>query len=191
MVVLITAIIVAGVTFAFGVKKGWLSFLDSYTALGIEDTAKGDYGKSGTNNSKGDLADSECSLEIRCDTILNNMDRLKAGKEEFVPENGCIIPETVYKFKDGETVFDILKKACDSEDIPIEYSWVPLYGSYYIEGINNLYEFDCGKESGWTYKVNGDSPNYGCSSYELKGGETIVWNYTCQGLGSDVEDREK
>ncbi len=40
-----------------------------------------------------------------------------------------------------------------------------MYNSYYVEGIGNLYEFDCGKESGWMYKVNGRFPNYGCSSY--------------------------
>lgn len=52
--------------------------------------------------------------------------------------------------------------------------------------INHLYEFDCGVESGWMYKVNEWFPNYGCSAYELKGGEDIVWCYTCNGLGEDV-----
>ena len=61
-----------------------------------------------------------------------------------------------------------------------------MYDSYYIEGINNLYEFDCGSESGWMYKVNGWFPNYGCSAYPLKDGDVIVWCYTCNGLGADV-----
>ena len=33
-----------------------------------------------------------------------------------------------------------------------------MYNSYYVEGIGNLYEFDCGSESGWMYKVNGWFP---------------------------------
>lgn len=33
-----------------------------------------------------------------------------------------------------------------------------MYNSAYIEGINNLYEFDCGELSGWMYKVNGLVP---------------------------------
>lgn len=74
----------------------------------------------------------------------------------------------------------------NERNIQIEYSYTPLYGSYYIEGINHLYEFDCGKQSGWMYKVNGWFPNYGCSSYKLEGGETIVWAYTCKGLGTDI-----
>ena len=36
------------------------------------------------------------------------------------------------------------------------------------------------------YKVNGWFPNYGCSSYKLEDGDTIVWCYTCKGLGTDV-----
>ena len=33
--------------------------------------------------------------------------------------------------------------------IQLEFSYTPLYASYYIEGINHLYEFDVGPESGW------------------------------------------
>ena len=61
----------------------------------------------------------------------------------------------------------------------------PVYNSAYIEGISNLYEFDCGERSGWMYKVNGWFPNYGCSRYELKNGDKIEWVYTCD-LGRDV-----
>ena len=57
---------------------------------------------------------------------------------------------------------------------------------YYIQGINNLYEFDCGAQSGWMYKVNGWFPNYGCSKYTLEDGDDIVWCFTCNGLGADV-----
>ena len=60
-----------------------------------------------------------------------------------------------------------------------------MYNSAYIEGINNLYEFDCGELSGWMYKVNGWFPNYGCSRYQLKEGDVIEWVYTCD-LGVDV-----
>ena len=93
---------------------------------------------------------------------------------------------TTVEFTPGETVFDVLKRVCEASDLQIEYSWTPLYDSYYIEGINHLYEFDCGFESGWMYKVNGWFPNYGCSAYTLQGGEEIVWAYTCVGLGMDL-----
>lgn len=127
-----------------------------------------------------------CTVQIRCDTILNNLGDLTSGKEAYVPENGIILGTTTVEFTEGETAFDVLKRVCDYYGIQIEYSYTPLYGSYYIEGINYLYEFDCGSQSGWMYKVNGWFPNYGCSSYTLADGDTMVWVYTCQGLGADV-----
>ena len=125
-------------------------------------------------------------LEIRCDTILNNMEDLTPGKEEFVPSNGVILPMVEVPFYENETVFEVLNRICKKANIQIEYSWTPLYGSYYIEGINHLYEFDCGEQSGWMYKVNEWFPNYGCSSYYVEDGDLIVWCYTCKGLGQDV-----
>ncbi len=124
--------------------------------------------------------DNVCSIIIRCDEILENMDDLKEGKNKYVPQDGTILNATSIEFEEGETVFDILARVCENADIQLEYSWVPLYDSYYVEGINNLYEFDCGKQSGWQYEVNGWSPNYGCSSYTIKSGDAIVWSYTCE-----------
>ena len=69
----------------------------------------------------------------------------------------------------------------------MEYMDTPLYDSAYIEGIGNLYEFDCGNESGWMYCVNDQFPNYGCSHHMLADGDVIRWKYTCD-LGRDVGD---
>ena len=127
-----------------------------------------------------------CTITILCHTILDNMDALEAAKVPYVPEDGVILPTITVEFTPGETVFHVLQRVCTAAELQIEYSWTPLYDSYYIEGISHLYEFDCGFESGWMYKVDGWFPNYGCSAYELKGGEEIVWAYTCVGLGADL-----
>ena len=127
-----------------------------------------------------------CTVTVRCDTILQNREKLRQGKQPYVPEDGVILPVITVEFTPGETVFDVLQRVCEAAQLQLEYSWTPLYDSYYIEGINHIYEFDCGPESGWMYKVNGQYPNYGCSSWTLKGGEEIVWSYTCEGLGTDV-----
>lgn len=140
----------------------------------------------GENAGKPAANDKSCTITILCNTILDNMGNLTPGKEQFVPSNGVILGTSQVSFSDGETVFDVLTRVCANTGIQIEYSWTPMYGSYYIEGINNLYEFDCGHESGWMYKVNGWFPNYGCSSYKLADNDDIVWCYTCNGLGADV-----
>lgn len=127
-----------------------------------------------------------CTIAIYCHTILNNMGSLDPAKAEFVPGDGAILYPVTVEFTEGETVFDILKRVCSRAGIQLEYSWTPIYNSYYVEGIHQLYEFDCGFESGWMYQVNGWYPNYGCSSYTVKDADVIVWNYTCQGLGADL-----
>lgn len=127
-----------------------------------------------------------CTIQISCVTILDNLGNLRAGKDKYVPPSGLILATSTVPFNEGDTVFDVLRRTCDQAGIQLEYSWTPLYESYYIEGINNLYEFDCGNESGWMYEVNGWYPNYGCSSYPVKDGDAIVWNYTCNGYGADL-----
>ena len=56
------------------------------------------------------------------------------------------------------------------------HSFSAMYNSVYVEGINNLYEFDCGRWSGWMYCVNGWYPNYGCSRYQVQQGDVIEWH---------------
>lgn len=131
-------------------------------------------------------AENICTITIRCDTVLDNQNLLEEAKVPYVPVDGVILPEITVEFTPGENVFDVLQRVCEAADIPLEYSWTPLYDSYYLEGICHLYEFDCGPESGWMYQVSGKFPNYGCSSYEVQPGDRIEWLYSCIGLGADL-----
>ena len=125
-----------------------------------------------------------CTISISCATILDNMELCAENKRPLVPSDGVILPTTSVTFSEGESVYDVLQSVCRSY---MESSWTPMYNSAYIEGINNLYEFDVGKKSGWMYKVNGWFPNYGCSRYQVQNGDTICFVYTCD-LGADVGD---
>ncbi len=126
-----------------------------------------------------------CTISISCATILDHMDWLAEEKAELVPEDGWILKPTTVTFYEGESVFNVLQRTCKQKKIHMEFENTPMYNSAYIEGIHNLYEFDCGELSGWMYKVNDWFPNYGCSRYQLKDGDTICWVYTCD-LGADV-----
>ncbi|MCR4805359.1 MAG: DUF4430 domain-containing protein [Clostridia bacterium] len=128
----------------------------------------------------------KCTISINCARILDNMDWLDPEKVELVPEDGWILKPVEVEFLEGESVFDVLRRTCRQQGIHLEFSKTPMYNSAYIEGIHNLYEFDCGQLSGWVYKVNGWGPNYGCSRYGLKEGDVIEWLYTCD-LGIDVD----
>lgn len=126
-----------------------------------------------------------CTFSIECSTILNNLDDLDPDKLECVPSNGVILKTTTVTFYEGESVYDVLQQVCKENGIQMEASWTPIYNSAYVEGIHNLYEFDCGNLSGWMYRVNGWYPNYGCSRYQLAQGDVVEWRYTCD-LGADV-----
>lgn len=126
-----------------------------------------------------------CTLSVHCDTIIDHMDWLDPEKVELVPEDGVIFPEQTVTFYEGESVFNVLLREMKRNKIHMEFVNTPMYNSAYIEGINNLYEFDCGELSGWMYKVNDWFPNYGCSRYQLKEGDRVAWVYTCN-LGIDV-----
>ena len=143
-------------------------------------------GSSGSNDSEA-ATDSagQCTISISCATILNNMSLLDSAKTSIIPSDGCILQTATIDIEDGDTVFDILSKATRKYGISLEYSYTAIYGSYYIEGIANIYEFDCGELSGWMYSVNGSFPSYGCSKYAVSDGDTIKWVYTCD-LGADV-----
>lgn len=127
-----------------------------------------------------------CYLTIDCKTILNRMDKLTPGKESFVPKDGYILKKTAVSFEEGESVFDVLLRETRARNIHMEHEFFPIYKSEYIEGINQLYEFDCGAGSGWMYYVNGGKPDYGVSKYSLKDGDDIQIRYTCD-LGNDLE----
>ena len=126
-----------------------------------------------------------CTFSISCETILDNMDQCNNSKKSLVPEDGIIFPAAEVTFSEGESVFDVLQRVCKDNKIRMESTFTPMYNSAYIDGIHNLYEFDVGKLSGWMYAVNGWFPNYGRSRYQLKDGDVVEWQYTCD-YGADI-----
>ena len=150
MVLLIAVIAVTGVLTALHLRGGEDSNLGSlYKITAIPDNSLITPGQEGN----------VCTVTIVCDTVLDNLGALDEEKAPYVPKDAVILPRTQVSFTEGDTVFDVLQKVCTAADIQLEYSWTPMYDSSYIEGINHLYEFDCGKESGWMYKVNDWFPN--------------------------------
>ena len=131
-----------------------------------------------------------CTISISCSTLLNNLDRVKKNKLSVIPSDGWILTAVNAGFNDGESVFDVTKRICMENKIPFEFTLAPIYNTAYIEGINNIYEFDCGSTSGWLYKVNGEFLSYGCSDCKLSDGDVIEWVYTCD-LGKDVGNEYK
>lgn len=125
------------------------------------------------------------TIAISCKTAINNGLNKKPGFSHL-PSNGVILQNMKVEFNEGDTVFDILVKVTRKKGIHMEYRGSG--SNTYIEGINNLYEFDGGSNSGWMYSVNGVYPNYGVGAYKVKSSDVIKFNYTCN-LGADLGAR--
>ena len=159
------------------------------TTVAVTATATSQNGDSPQETTSVDVSSADdspvCTLYVLCDVLLSNMDKLAPDKIPLVPEDGIIYFSDEVGLEDGDSVFDILLRELRREKIHFEFTNTPALNSVYIEGINNLYEFDCGELSGWTYKVNGKVPGYGCAQYTLKPGDVVEIAYTCD-LGADI-----
>ena|GEM_PF-5393103 len=120
-----------------------------------------------------------CTVSVSCAEILDNMDKLKTGKEKYVG-NGVFLSPTAVDFAEGASAFDVLK-GISSLDIDYRSSGFTTK-IYYVKGINQIYEKDCGPLSGWVFTVNGKSISVGGSSYKVQNGDIIEWKYTCTGM---------
>ena len=124
------------------------------------------------------------TLSIRCPLALASAE-LEDAVRSVLPSDGVILAETVIELQAGESVWAVLQRVCREQGVALEADWTPAYNTAYVRGIGHLYEFDCGRGSGWVYRVNGVVPNVGCSSYTLQPGDTVEWLYTCN-FGNDL-----
>lgn len=110
------------------------------------------------------------SISVRCDEALG------VAELDTLPADGVMLGAVELELTQGGTVLDALTEAARLYRLQLEYSGV---GSMaYVSGIEYLYEFDGGELSGWTYRVNGQSPSVGCGGYTLADGDVIEWEYT-------------
>ncbi len=125
-------------------------------------------------------------LFIICTNIFitgcsNNTDSTKLeissniAKLKIVTDENSILYEKELNFKDGDTVFDLLKNFCRENNIFMDFSGRG--SSAYVTAIGNLHQLDKGPQSGWTYKVNNEMPSVGCGDYKLKQGDIVIFQY--------------
>ncbi len=125
-----------------------------------------------------------CNIKITCKTALES-GKLSENMLKILPEDGVVLDTLTVEFAEGDCVFDIIAKAVKDNKIHMEYSGTAKIP--YIEGIANLYEFECGPLSGWMYRVNGWFPSFSMGQYKVERGDTLELIYTCN-LGEDVGD---
>lgn len=98
--------------------------------------------------------------------------------------NEIPLPPTTIEIADGETVLTALIGITKERKIQMDYRG-GRGATAYVEGINNVYEFDRGQGSGWMYSVNGIFPDRGAGVVPLMAGDVVEWQYTTS-LGKDL-----
>lgn len=132
-------------------------------------------------------AEHTISLLISCENALRSDSGLSDSIRAELPSDGVVFYSKEFEIKEGETVYDVISRACNENGIHIESTKVGMSSAMYIEGIANLYEFDCGNLSGWMYSVNGDFPQVSVSQTKVSDGDEVRLLYSCN-IGRDVGD---
>lgn len=124
----------------------------------------------------------QVSFVIECKTILNNMDLVDKGliEQNCIPQNGVILQTKKCDIFENDTVYDLIKRECKKANIRVDYSYNSMFDTYYIKGVNHIYEMSVGSSSGWLYFVNGEMFDKGISLYKLKNGDEVRLAYTCK-----------
>lgn len=113
-----------------------------------------------------------CYLEISAaDAVV--FEKLASDKRELLPEDGIILERCEVKFSEGESAYDATLRTLQENKIHYDADTA----SKYFKGISNLYSFDCGEYSGWSYYVNGELPMVGMADYALSEGDEILLTY--------------
>ncbi len=109
---------------------------------------------------------------------------------------GTIISTKSIPFAEGDTVADVTLRLLDAQGFTYQYTgttksgfYLASIGDFTLKGIDydSFGEFDAGSGSGWMITLNKKFIRYGASEFEVKNGDIIKWQYTCQ-LGADIGD---
>ncbi len=130
-------------------------------------------------------------------SFTDNGKRVKGESNVTYPKAlGTIISSKRVPFTDGDTVADVTLRLLDAQGFTYQHTgttkngfYLASIGDFTLKGISydSFGEFDAGVGSGWMITLNKDFIKYGASEFEVKNGDTIKWQYTCQ-LGSDIGD---
>jgi len=91
-------------------------------------------------------------------------------------DRGTILLASKVNIQDGYTIFDVVKQAAKAKGIVVDSTGSG--ATAYIEGIDNIYEFDYCAKSGWMFKQNGATITKSVGVIKVKAGDRIECYYT-------------
>lgn len=113
-----------------------------------------------------------CSFCITCKPFYDGSQK---EVRDNLPKEGAILNATAVEIKDGDSVYDVLKRVC--ADKGIQYTAQETMYGIYVSSIDNLSEKYYDASAGWCYTVNGEYPSVSSSEIRVKPGDAIQWIY--------------
>lgn len=92
-----------------------------------------------------------------------------------LPANGYFLQNAAVEIEAGESALDVLKRTLRANHIVYSIA----LSSGYVRSIGGLSERDCGAQSGWLYRINGEFMNYSSKYCKLQAGDVLEFLYTC------------
>lgn len=89
---------------------------------------------------------------------------------------GTIVPVTTVEMQNGDTVLSVTQRIVKARGFQISVTGSG--ATAYVQGIDNLYEFDHGPLSGWEIFVDGKALDRSAGVYGVQPGQAIIWRYT-------------
>ena len=133
--------------------------------------------KKSQSSSSSSQKTSKCTISITCHKLVGNKN-IDSSTKSRVPSSGVIMSSVKVEIKSGDSVYDVLKRACQQKGIVVSAQNTSL--GIYVAGINGIYEKAAGSESGWKYKLNGSYPGDSAGDVKVKDGDVIEWVYALE-----------
>lgn len=99
-------------------------------------------------------------------------------------EGSYVLNKAPISIQTGDSVLSVLIRAGKEQGFPVVFSGSKK--TAYIQGIDNLFEFDLGPESGWIYGVNGVKSMQSSGAYPVSANDEIIWVYVTS-LKEDIK----
>lgn len=112
-------------------------------------------------------------LTVDCTNVIGKENLTTSaviGDGKWLTSKAIVMPS-------GSSVYDVLLYA-QLAGYGINFTENNSITNGYIVSINNLFQKECGKWSGWMYKVDGKTPGVGSKDYIVENGNNITWFFT-------------
>ena len=148
----------------------------STTKAGTTKTESSTAAETSTDKAGSESTPSQATTAATATTAVPKSDSVTLTIDCTAANGGYLLKSYRVKYKDGDSAYDILKRACNSNEIYVDA--IDSEYNLYVTCIGQYKQKEYGSGSGWLYYVNGTLPMKSCALYKVKPGDNIRFYFT-------------